>query len=281
MKTAGLGAERVVRVLVVGVTLILSVGVFGSGARAKKVLIVMDEREQMEVLADYLKQKGGVASTIVDQAALPGDLSAYDAVIGYIHGKLDRRTELAIIDYTKKGGRFVCLHHMISSGKARNVFYFDFLGIQLDKPGESRNPTTPGGGYAWRHPVDMTIVNVNPEHYISNHKISWGREISYKPSDEPSVEKGYPAFEMKDTEFYLNHKFTDGRVKTVLLGFKCVDERNGITFMQDRAGWIKKQGKGHIVYLKMGHSTADFKLPNICQFVLNAVLWRPGQDRAD
>jgi len=171
MKTAGSGAERVVLILVVGVTLILSVGVFGSGSRAKNVLIVMDEREQMEVLADYMKQQSGVVSTIVDQAALPGDLGSYDAVIGYIHGKLDRRTEVAIIDNTKKGGRFVCLHHMISSGKAKNELYFDFLGIQLDKPGESRNPTTPGDGYAWRHPVDMTIVNVNPEHYISNHNI--------------------------------------------------------------------------------------------------------------
>jgi len=275
MRSAEVPVNRVFRICIVAaIVAVVSISSPASRTRAKKTLIVMDEREQMEVLADYMKRKGGVVSTIVDQAALPGDLSSYDAVIGYIHGKLDRRTELAIIDYTKKGGRFVCLHHMISSGKAKNEFYFDFLGLQLDKPGESKNPTTAGGGYAWRHPVDMTIVNVNPEHYISNHNIKWDSKVAYKPSDEPSVEKEYPAFEMKDTEFYLNHKFTDGRVKTVLLGFKCVDDRNGITFMQDRAGWIKRQGKGEIVYLKMGHSTADFKLPNICQFVLNAVLWR-------
>ena len=261
--------------LVVGILVVLGAGVFGSMGRVKRVLIVMDEHEQMEVLADYMKAKGRVASTIVDQKNLPDDLSSYDAVVGYIHGKLDRKTELAIIDYTKKGGKFICLHHMISSGKAKNEFYFDFLGIQLDKPGESKNPTTPGGGYAWRHPVDMTIVNVNPEHYITSHNIEWDRKIAYKSSDEPSVEKEYPAFEMKDTEFYLNHKFTDGRVKTVLLGFKTLDDRNGITYMQDRAGWIKKQGKGRIVYLKMGHSTEDFRNPNVCQLILNAILWTP------
>ena len=156
MRTVDLSANRVLVVLlVVCVLVILGTGVSGSAASGKKVLIIMDEREQMEVLADYMKDKAGVVSTIVDQAHLPGDFSSYDSVIGYIHGKLDRKTELAIIDYTKKGGRFICLHHMISSGKAKNEFYFDFLGIQLDKPGESRNPTTPGGGYAWRHPVDM------------------------------------------------------------------------------------------------------------------------------
>jgi len=263
-----------VSVVVVAIAILVG-GAFGSMGRGKRVLIVMDEAEQMEVLGGYMKAKGGVVSTIVDQKNLPDELSSYDAVVGYIHGKLDRKTELAIIDYTKNGGRFVCLHHTISSGKAKNEFYFDFLGIQLDKPGESRNPTTPGGGYAWRHPVDMTIVNVNREHYISSHNIRWDRKIAYKPSDEPSVEKEYPAFEMKDTEFYLNHKFTDGRVKTVLLGFKCLDDRNGITYMQDRAGWIKKQGNGRIVYLKMGHSTEDFRNPNVCQLILNAVVWTP------
>jgi len=276
MRTVDVNANRACRILlIIAVTMIVGAGVFGSIGRAKRVLIVMDETEQMGVLADYMKAKGPVVSTIVDQKNLPEDISSYDAVVGYIHGKLDRKTEIAIIDYTKKGGRFVCLHHMISSGKAKNEFYFDFLGIQLDKPGESRNPTAPGGGYAWRHPVDMTIVNVNPEHYISNHNIKWDRKIAYKPSDEPSVEKEYPAFEMKDTEFYLNHKFTDGRVKTVLLGFKCLDDRNGVTYMQDRAGWVKKQGKGRIVYLKMGHSTDDFRNPNVCQLILNAVLWTP------
>jgi len=276
MRAVDVKGNRVYRILlVVAMVMMFGVGVFGSGGRGKKVLIVMDEAEQMEVLGGYMKAKGGVVSTIVDQKNLPDDFSSYDAVIGYIHGKLDEKTEVAIIDYTKKGGRFVCVHHSISSGKAKNEFYFDFLGIQLDKPGESKNPTTPGGGYAWRHPVDMTIVNVNPEHYISNHNIKWGGTIAYKSSDEPSVEKEYPAFEMKDTEFYLNHKFTDGRVKTVLLGFKCLDDRNGTTYMQDRAGWIKKQGEGQIVYLKMGHSTADFRNANVCQLILNAVVWTP------
>ena len=276
MRAICVNSRGVFRVLLVFVVLPVLVGVpAGSPGGDLRVLIVTDESEQMEVLAEYMKGRGAVVSTIVEQKDLAGELSSYHAVIGYIHGTLEKETEVAIIDYTKNGGRFVCLHHMISSGKAKNEFYFDFLGIQLDEPRESRNPTTPGGGYAWRHPVDMTIVNVNSEHYITSHNIKWDRKIAYKPSDEPSVEKEYPAFEMKDTEFYLNHKFTDGRVKTVLLGFRCTDDRNGITYMQDRAGWIKRQGKGRIVYLKMGHSVEDFRNPAVCQLVLNAVLWTP------
>ncbi len=141
MKMVNLSASRVFRLLfVVSVVMIMGLGVFGSMGRGKRVLIVMDETEQMEVVAEYMKAKGRVVSTIVAQKNLPGDISSYDAVVGYIHGKLDKKTELAIIDYTKKGGRFICLHHMVSGGKGKNEFYFDFLGIQLDKPGESTNP---------------------------------------------------------------------------------------------------------------------------------------------
>ena len=262
--------------LVPAAIIILAIGSSCQVAHSKKVLIVMDEREQMEVLADYLEEKGGVASTIVDQAGLPDDLSSYDAVIGYIHKTLERKTELAIIDYTKKGGRYISLHHSISSRKAENEFYFDFLGIQLDNPQQGRNPTTSGGDYAWRHPVDLTIVKLNSNHFITNNNINWDEKILYKPSEQPSVEKEFPAFRIKRAEFFLNHKFTDGRDKTVLLGFKCLDDRNGIVFMQDRAGWIKKQGKGHIIYLKMGHYTEEFKIPNVAQLCLNSVLWSPG-----
>ena len=37
----------------------------------------------------------------------------------------------------------------------------------------------------------------------------------------------------------MNHHFTDGRRKTVLLGFEYRDDRNGVLFMQDREGWLK------------------------------------------
>ena len=86
----------------------------------RRVLIVMDEREQMEALARYLKEKGGLDVTIADQKSMPEDWSRFAAVIGYVHGALLEPTERKIIDYTRAGGRYVCLHHSISSGKTKN-----------------------------------------------------------------------------------------------------------------------------------------------------------------
>jgi len=247
------------------------------GSKGAKVLIVMDEREQMEALAKYLKAKGGVQSTIVDQKSAPQDWSSFDAVIGYVHGALQETTELKIIDYTKKGGRYVCLHHSISSDKTENKFYFDFLGVRLPGAEKSREPAQPDGHYAWRHDVDMAVVNLIPGHYITTNGVTWPEKTSYRPSDSPSATGDYLAFTLKQAEPYMNVQFSDGREKTVLLGFKYLDDRNGALYMQDREGWLKPSGKGWIVYLQMGHSTHEFEHPAVAQMVLNAVTWRSGQ----
>ncbi len=244
-----------------------------------KVLIVQDEMPQIEVLSAFLRNTGGLDVEIVDQAHLPTDMSGYQAVIGFIHRKLEVPTEKAIINYTEKGGRYVCLHHSISSGKAQNEFYFDFLGIQLDHPEFSRHPVNPGEGYGWfndgENGITLILVNLNPHHYITNNNIDWGQSVSYTSSDGPSVEGMYPSLSLPKTEVYMNHKFTDGREKTVLCGLKYYDPRNGELFMQDRAVWLKSYGEGSIVYILPGHAPADYENPNIAQMVLNAIVWKP------
>ena len=238
-----------------------------------KVLIIHDELPQMEVLTNFLMAKGNLKVEIVEQDKLPQDLSSYQAVIVYIHHKLFESTELAIIEYAKSGGRLVLLHHSISSGKAANNFYFDFLGIQLDGLKKSKFPVELGAGYGWVAPITLTMVNLNPMHYITNFNIDWDAEIVYTSSDWPSAERKYPAITLEHTEVYMNHKFTDGREKTVLIGFKFYDERNKKLFLQDRAAWIKKTGKGEVVYFMPGHSKLDYENKNISQWVLNAVMW--------
>ncbi len=246
-----------------------------SSVPASTVLIVHDELPQMEVLAKFLREQGGLEVTVVDQSALPKDLSAYQAVIGYIHRVLDVPTENAIIAYTENGGRYVALHHSISSGKADNEFYFDFLGIQLDNPKSAKNPVMPGEGYGYRHEVTVTLVNLNPAHYINTHNVTWGEEVAYTSSDHPSVEVAYPSISLHDTEVYLNHKFTDGREKTVLAGIRFFDDRNGQMFMQDRGAWLKKHGEGEVVYFMPGHASSDFDNNNYAQMILNAITWEP------
>jgi len=247
-------------------------------ATSKKVLVVMDEREQMEALAAYLKAEGGVESMIVDQASLPADWKPYHAVIGYIHGRLEEAAELKFIEYTRAGGRFVALHHTISSGKARNKHFFDFLGVQLLEPEKAREPSVPGGHYAWRDPVEQVIVNLRPDHYVTSHGVTWPERRRYTSSDAPSAEREYPAMLLKETEVYVNHLFTDGRAKTVLLGFRWTDDRNNQTYMQDRTGWYKREGKGWIFYFQPGHSTQEFGNRVCTRMILNAILWQPELD---
>lgn len=251
--------------------------VFFTGCRLsgapEKVLIIQDELPQIEVLAGFLREQGSLEVAVVDQEALPADFSPFSAVIGFIHKDLKVPTEKAIIDYTLGGGRHIALHHTISSKKAENEFYFDFLGIRLDNPKEAKNPVEPGGGYGWRHGLVLTLVNLNPQHYITSHKVNWGEKIAYTPSDFPSAEGMYPSISLENSEVYLNHKFTDGREKTVLMGLKYFDDRNQQLFMQDRAGWIKKAGKGEIIYLLPGDVPSDYENPNISQMILNAVNW--------
>ena len=232
------------------------------------VLIIQDERPQMDVLAQFLAEKGKLPVKIIDQQSLPNQLSEYKAVIVFIHRDLHEKTERAIIDYTKAGGRLIALHHSISSKKAENKFYFDFLGMQLNKgPMEE-------GGYAWKA-TSWTLVNLNTKHYITNHNIEWNKQVTYTSSDQPSVKKLYAGIKLKDdSEVFINHRFTDGREKTVLCGLIYTDKKSGKTYMQDRGAWIKKQGQGTIIYLMPGHSVSDYQNENIAQMVLNTVNWQ-------
>jgi hypothetical protein len=260
--------------ILVAITALTSLGYSGP---KNSVIIVQDEMPTIEVLSKFLRDKGKLNVTVVDQKALPQDLSPYGSVIGYIHGKLEESAEMAIISHTKQGGRYICLHHSISSGKAKNRYYFDFLGIQLDNGKQSKNPVEPGKGYGWVEGEDvvLTLVNLNPHHYITNHQIQWSDTISYMSSDQPSVERSYSSLSLPHTEVYMNHKFIDGREKVVLCGFKFLDKRNNQLFMQDRAVWLKKYGKGDIIYLMPGHTPADYENRNIGQMILNAVQWIP------
>jgi len=244
----------------------------------EKILIVQDELPQIKALAAFLKEKGKLQVEIVNQETLPESLSTFSSLIVFIHGDLTPATENAIINYTKNGGRYICLHHSISSAKAKNDNYFDFLGIQLDEPEKSSQPVDPGEGYGWYHNgdkgIDLILVNLHPNHYITKHQIEWKDTINYTPSDFPSVSRKYPSLTIEDTEVYLNHKFTDGREKTVLAGFKFYDPRNQQLFMQDRAIWFKKYHRGMVIYYMPGENVSDYTHPAVARMILNGVLWK-------
>ena len=242
--------------------------IFGSSSPGtSKVIIIQDELPQMKVLSEFLQEKDKLSVTITDQTSFPQDLSAYDAVIVFIHGNLTEHTEKSIIKYTKNGGKLICLHHSISSAKAKNKFYFNFLGIQLD------NGPMEKGGYKWKE-SNWTLVNLNPQHFITKTEIKWNEKINYTSSDYPSSEREYPCISLKDnSEVFINHKFTDGRQKTVLCGIVYHDKDSDKTYMQDRGAWIKRQDKGTIIYFMPGHTASDYENKNVSQMILNAIRW--------
>ncbi len=240
-----------------------------------KILIIQDEKPQMEILAKFFTENGVPNIEMVDQKQLPEKFSLYEIVIVYIHQKLEVETELKIIEYARNGGRLILLHHSISSGKAKNEHYFSFLGIQLDNPKGAKNPVMPGGDYGYADPITYKLVNLNPNHSITSHGINWPESVLYISSDGPAIEMEYPGITLDSAEVYLNHKFTDGGEKTVLCGFKFLDQRTGKEFMPDRLAWIKEQGRGHILFFQPGHSAKEFENPLITQFILNAVKWKP------
>lgn len=228
------------------------------------VLIVADEFPAMQALAEKLKSVEGIDTTLVKQTEMPVDLSGFPVMIVYIHGDIREQAERTFIDYANGGGRLILLHHSISSGKRKNQYWIPFVGVMLPW-GEFSE-----GGYKWIDPVNMDIVNLASGNFITTNKVEWETKVAYASSDSGGGEKQYPAFTLRGTEVYLNHVFTAPR--TMLLGLKYTDPKTGKTYMQDRAGWYKRAGKGWLLYFMPGHSVNEFSNAAYLRIVLNAVI---------
>ena len=231
------------------------------------VLIVADEFPAMELLAGKLKALEQINGRVVSQKELPAGLGAFEAVVVYIHRELSEKAEEAFIDYANAGGKLVLLHHSISSGKRKNKHWFTFLGVSLPEGDLSQ------GGYKWIEGVTLNLVNLSPNHFITTHRVSYPASTPYATTNAPVRDGSLPGFALEHSEVYLNHVHTAPR--TLLLGLKYVDEKTGKTYMQDTAGWVKRAGKGWLVYLMPGHTANDFENPTYARIVVNAVIWRP------
>jgi hypothetical protein len=251
------GMTRLLALLSLLVTLSLSA--------SAEVLIVADEFPAMEVVAAKLKAEEQIDSKIISQKDLPGSLSAYQAVLVYIHRDLSEKAEDAFIDYAKQGGRLVVLHHSISSGKRKNPHWFPFLGVSLPEGDLSQ------GGYKWITSVTIQIVELNHNHFITTNKVVYPQSIQYATTNAAAHNGMLPGF-TRESEVYLNHVHTEPH--TLLLGIKYTDANSGKTYMQDTAGWLKPADKGWVVYLMPGHTKQDFEDPAYSRIVVNAVTWK-------
>jgi trehalose utilization protein len=242
--------------------------------RNNRLLIVADEWNPMCVLAEFLRTREAYEVRCVEQNYLEPDLSGYAGVFMYVHRTFHTHVEAELIDYAQKGGSLIILHHGIASGKVENPEWLRFTGVYMASTEDSE--------YPWRVAVGThTLVNLQPNHYITSHKVNYDRMIEYRSSDLPSVSGKYPALDLHGSEVYLNQHFIDGREKTVLFGFHLIDEETGEVVMQDRSGWYKRAEKGWIFYLQPGHGESDFRNQNYAQIVLNCLIWKPGIGRKD
>ncbi len=247
--------------LLFAITMIMTLAV---GTRAEGVLIVADEIPAMEVLAKALKDQEGVNAEIVTQDEMPESLTRYDAVIVYIHMELKAGPEKAFIDYTKAGGKLICLHHSISSMKRANENWFSFLNIELPKKEAG------DGAYQYVGNISMEIINLAPNHFITKNKIGYRNKIPYIRETDKK-EKTFPGFALENTEGFLNHKLIGAR--TVLLGYKFKD-KEGRLWMQDRAAWCMPVEKGWVFYSQPGHAISDFEDPIYARIIINAVIFK-------
>lgn len=238
-------------------------------AQAGEVLIVADEWPQMDVLGAYLEEEGGFTVETAEPEALPEDLSPYEGIIQFVHGALGDEPAARMMNFTRNGGRLVVLHHGISSGKANTQGWLNFLGIKLDRANNSTKR------YTWVHDVDITIVNLNPNHYITHNGVEYEETATYHSSDRPSEPVRGLALTFNNSEAFLNHQFTDGRAKTVLFGLLYQDPNTRAVYQQDRAGWLKRVGSGYVFYFQPGHITADFEKDAYCQIIQNCFTWQP------
>jgi len=235
----------------------------------QSVLIVADEWEPMEALSDLLRTEGDYGVQHIDQSSPDLDLGQFGAVFVYVHAVLKAHVEDALIDYALGGGRLIVLHHAIASAKVANPGWLRFAGIHIAPRDDPDHP--------WRVVQGThTLVNLQPEHYVTSHGVYYDRMVEYTPSDVPSVPGTYPALDLHNTEVFLNQHFTDGREKMVLLGFQVTDPQAGVVITQDRSGWYKPVGKGWLFYLQPGHAASDFRHTGFGQIILNCLDWEPG-----
>ncbi|MBM3495267.1 MAG: ThuA domain-containing protein [Armatimonadetes bacterium] len=246
-------------------TMIAMTAVVLFSAGSANVLIVADELPAMQVLAEGMKALDRVESRIVRQSEMPADLRGFDAVIVYIHGRLDEGPEQAMLAYAEGGGKLILLHHSISSGKRANKRWFPKLGVEL------ATGDVEAGGYKWIEGLTLEVCNLAPKHPITRNGVAYPMKVAF--TDSRGRQAMRDGFALEHSEVYINHKLSGRR--TTLLGFRYVDAATGKAWTQPTAGWLMRLGKGHVLYFMPGHTVEEFRHLSYLRIVTNAVVWKP------
>jgi hypothetical protein len=232
----------------------------------ERILIIADEWPQMDTMAARLGERGQFDFRKAEQDGFDLDLSDFEFVFVYVHKPLVRDVEKALIDYTHDGGSLIVLHHGIASAKMENPDWLEFLGIELFPRDHVQFP--------WGVMANTvhTMVNLYPGHFITSNGIRYGKTIPFHSEYDTVFHGDYPAFDLFDTEIFLNQRITSDQTR-ILFGFTDTDRSR----MQPTSGWYKPSREGMIFYYQAGHSVADFENENFIRILLNTLEWEPDQ----
>ena len=246
--------------------LILAIPLLLISCSQEKILIIADEWPQMEAMAAGLGENVKYDIQKAEQEQIDSDMSEFDFVFMYVHKPIVRYAEKALIDYVNRGGSLIILHHGIASAKMQNPAWLDFLGIELFPMDHHKYPWSVIGQ------TTFTMVNLCPGHFITSNGIRYNKTIQYHSEYDTIFHGEYQAFDLPDTEIFLNQRLKDDQIK-VLFGFKNADGSR----MQPTAGWHKQSGEGRIFYFQAGHSVADFENMDFIRIIMNTLEWKPDQ----
>jgi hypothetical protein len=248
-----------------------------TAASKPAVLLLADAKDDLPTLARRLAAEGYRVERS-DQSSIPTELNRFHSLVVYVHQPLVPGVEKALIDYAQGGGRLLVLHHAIASAKMANPRWLAFLDISLAPRDAAEYPWHVSGG------VTFTMVNLAPKHFITTRGVAYEKTVAYASPDRTDLKGTFPAFDLPRTEVFHHQRFTDGRDKTILFGYRmdsppAAGAPPDLPRMEDTAGWYKPTGKGWTFYLQPGHAEHDFENAAFSRIILNCLEWVPEKPR--
>ena len=150
----------------------------------------------------------------------------------------------AFLDFLKRGGGLVALHHSIASQQDWPEWE-QIVGVKYFlKPTEREGKKYPTSGY--KHDVDVRVHIAEPKHPIT---------------------EGMSDFNILDETY--NKYIVNPKVHVLLTTDNPNSDKN--------IGWTRQEGKARVAYIELGHDGKAYSNPNLRRLYERAVLWAAGR----
>lgn len=173
------------------------------------------------------------------------NLEACDVVALYdMAQKSTEEERAAFLDFVKRGGGVVALHHCIASHQTWPEYERIIGGKYLLKPETRDGREVPGSTY--QHDVTLPVHVADPDHPIT---------------------RGISDFEIRD-EAYKGY-LVNPKVHVLLTTDHPKSTR--------KIAWTRQEGKARIAFIALGHDNHAFADANYRKLVEQAIVWSAGR----